>query len=245
MKKFVVADIHGGHKALVQCLERSGFDKEVDQLISLGDICDGRNEVFECVEELLSIKNLIAIRGNHDEWFYSFIRTGIHGGAWEQGAHATKESYGKRSMMIPESHERFFGTQMNYYVDEENRCFVHGGFNRHFPIGKQPYEYIYYWDRDLWNTALSFEATLRGYNEEDDFLIKPKFHMKDKFKEIYIGHTTTQFWKTTEYMKAANIYNLDCGAGGNGRLCMLNVDTKEAFYSDPMDDLYPEQKGRW
>ena len=255
-KIFCLGDVHGGYKALLQCLERSNFNKEEDTLISLGDICDGRDQVYECVEELLTIKNLVAIRGNHDQWFYEFIRTGIHGSQWTQGAHKTMESYINndshksendkytKTFKIPESHERFFGTQLNYYIDEKNRLFVHGGFNRHYDINKQSFEYIYYWDRDLWNSALSHEAVLRGFQKTGN-LKQPEFKIKDKFLEIYIGHTTTQFWNTTEYMKAANIYNVDCGAGGNGRLCMLNVDTKEAFYSDPLDQIYPEQKGRW
>ena len=57
-----------GHEALVQCLERSGFDKEKDRLISLGDIADGWTETAECFEELLTIKNLVVVRGNHDQW---------------------------------------------------------------------------------------------------------------------------------------------------------------------------------
>jgi Calcineurin-like phosphoesterase. len=67
-KTFVVGDIHGAHKALVQVLERSGFDKENDLLITLGDIADGWSEVYEVVEELLTIKHRIDIIGNHDEW---------------------------------------------------------------------------------------------------------------------------------------------------------------------------------
>lgn len=30
MKTFVMGDIHGAYKALIQCIERSGFDKEKD-----------------------------------------------------------------------------------------------------------------------------------------------------------------------------------------------------------------------
>lgn len=41
MRRFVVGDIHGAHKALVQCLERSGFNRDEDFLVSLGDLCDG------------------------------------------------------------------------------------------------------------------------------------------------------------------------------------------------------------
>lgn len=235
-KTFVIGDIHGGYKALLQCLERSNFNKEEDTLISLGDICDGWSEVYECVEELLSIKNLIAIRGNHDQWFYEFIRTGIHGSQWQQGADATKISYGKRSFMIPESHEKFFGTQMNYYVDDQNRCFVHGGFNRHSSIKEQPFPYIYYWDRDLWLQALSYGSMINNSH---------KFKMVDNFKEVFIGHTTTSCWnKECKPMKAANIWNLDTGGGFEGKITIMNVDTHEYWQSDNVKELYPNERGR-
>jgi len=40
-KTFVIGDIHGGYKALLQCFARSGFDYKKDKLICLGDITDG------------------------------------------------------------------------------------------------------------------------------------------------------------------------------------------------------------
>lgn len=50
-KTFVIGDIHGAYDALLQCLERSEFDYESDRLICLGDICDRRPHVKECVDE--------------------------------------------------------------------------------------------------------------------------------------------------------------------------------------------------
>jgi serine/threonine protein phosphatase 1 len=78
MRRFVMGDIHGDYIALVQCLERSGSDYYNDQLIQLGDISDGLKDVYECVDELLKIKNLVSIKGNHDEWFREFIESGYH-----------------------------------------------------------------------------------------------------------------------------------------------------------------------
>ena len=40
-RTLVIGDVHGNHRGLLQCLERSGFDKENDTLISLGDVADG------------------------------------------------------------------------------------------------------------------------------------------------------------------------------------------------------------
>ena len=92
MSTFVIGDIHGAHKALRQCLERSGFDRKKDTLIQLGDVADGYSDVYACVEELLSIPNLIAIKGNHDEWLNQFLETAYHPQGWMMGGEATARS---------------------------------------------------------------------------------------------------------------------------------------------------------
>ena len=55
---FVIGDIHGAYLALRQCLQRSDFDHENDQLICLGDVADGWPQTKECVDELLRINHL-------------------------------------------------------------------------------------------------------------------------------------------------------------------------------------------
>lgn len=254
MKTFCVGDIHGNYKGLKQALERSRFDYNNDLLITLGDICDGYNQVYECVEELLKIKNRIDIMGNHDEPFLSFIETGLHDWGWSQGGYGTLKSYGVtclgdnfkaiwdrdrvktnlNSGDIPETHKDFFKHQIDYYVDEKNRCFVHGGFNRHF-LMKEQNPAFFLWDRDLWYAALSFKDMNNDY----------KFKIKDNFTEVFIGHTSTVNWRNnTEPMKAANIWNLDTGGGYAGKITIMNVDTHEYFQSDHADVLYPDDVGR-
>lgn len=254
-KTFVVGDIHGAYKALIQCLERSNFDYNNDTLIQLGDVADGWDEVYECVEELLKIKNLIRIRGNHDEWFNQFILHNKHSIDWQQGGLGTLQSYclqldklyyNKNSggyitsllnTDIPTNHKDFFVKQINYWVDDKNRCFVHGGFNRHYKI-ERTLNHVLYWDRDLWLSALSYKQIDRGN------VPISKFKIKDNFSEIYIGHTTTTNWGSDKPMNAANIWNLDTGAGFSGKLTIMNIDTKEYFQSDSVLELYPNQKGR-
>jgi serine/threonine protein phosphatase 1 len=241
MRTFVIGDIHGAHKALVQCLERSGFDKENDTLIQLGDVADGWSEVYECVEELLTIKNLIAIRGNHDEWFNEYFRTGFHPCDFMQGGNGTRDSYNKHLGIgnVPQSHIEFFAKQHLYYKDENNRLFVHGGFNRHYTLEEnKKTPFIFYWDRDLWMAALSFEAMNRGNDEPI------KFKMKESCNEIFIGHTATTNWDTDKPMWAANIWNLDTGAGFRGKLTIMNIETKEYFQSDEVSGIYVNEKGR-
>lgn len=273
MRTFICGDIHGSYKALLQCIERSGFDYENDTLIQLGDVVDGWNQVYECVEELLKIKNLIHIKGNHDDWFLKFIEYGLHPTNWLQGGEGTLQSYcnalGKEYWVsrvggggyngnllesdIPVSHRKFFSTQARYYKDNNNNIFVHGGFNRHEPLSNQHEAQIFWWDRDLWLSALSYNT------------IKNKtlsFRIKEPCNEIFIGHTATVNWNSKEErtkngillsskgdpidypMHAANIWNLDTGAGFKGKLTFMNLETKEYYQSDKVDDLYIDQKGR-
>lgn len=257
MRTLVVGDIHGNYKGFKQALKRSNFDYDNDTLISLGDLVDGHEESYKVIGELYQISNLLLIKGNHDEWFKHFIRTGRHPEGWRQGAIATAESYTKELSRecvvgkfeteiivdltpedIPEHHRDLLDQQVAYIIDEKNRLFVHGGFNRHSLVVNQA-EHTFYWDRDFWNSALSYEAMTSGPLEE-----KPKFKIKDNFTEVFLGHTSTEFWGTDKPMNAANVWNLDTGGGWYGRITIMDVDTKEYWQSDRAETLYPNFKGR-
>lgn len=242
----VMGDVHGAYQALLQCLKRSNFDYQNDTLIQLGDIADGYPQVYECVEELLKIKNLIPLKGNHDEWFNEFIKTDFHPYYWTYGGKGTLISYlehiqkkgcyfasgsgFKTSLVsnnIPLSHQAFFNRQHLYYIDEKKRCFVHAGFNRNLAFYGQSLQ-AYYLDRSLWEDAMLFEKN------------KEKFETSPKFREIYIGHTQTTTWGKDKPLQALNIFNMDTGAGHSGRLTIMDIDTKTFWQSDPLPELYPK-----
>jgi len=263
MRRFVMGDIHGNYKGLLQCLERSGFDKEKDQLIQLGDVCDGYAYVKNCVDELLSIKDLIVIKGNHDDWFLQFLELGTHAVDWGMGGLGTLKSYALANTRwkqkpkpiqglmdygpsdptyitnlnpgdIPEDHIKFFKKQHNFYKDDDNNLFIHAGFNRHFPLSEQT-PYIFYWDRDLFSCALSAKNTDGNY----------KLKFKEEFKNIFIGHTSTTNWKNgTLPIFADRVINIDTGSGWTGKLTIMDVDTKEYWQSDLCKELYPNEQGR-
>lgn len=248
MRKFVMGDIHGGYKAMLQCLERSGFDYKNDLLIQLGDIVDGYPQVYECVEELLKINNLIAIRGNHDDWFNEFITTDYHPYYWTYGGKGTLISYlanagiergyilkgkgFKTSLQptdIPQTHKEFFYKQRPYYIDDKQRCFVHAGFKRLLPFEQQTTD-EFYWDRSLWADAISFS---KDPNQGGLACVS-------EFSEIYIGHTPTTKLNSTKPITAFNITNLDTGASKNGMLTIMDITTKQFWQSDLLVDLYSE-----
>lgn len=245
-----MGDIHGAYRALQQCLERSSFDHENDMLIQLGDVTDGFDEVYECVEELLKIKKLIAIKGNHDEWFNEFCSTGYHEQHWSQGGRGTVNSYLKHADKkpnfiaskffgfsanidpadIPAFHAEFFRNQRLYFVDDENNCFVHGGFNRYQDFYQQREE-TYYWDRSLFIDAMEYEQLRKK-------LPDITFETATPFKNIFIGHTNTIIWKTDQPLHAANVINMDTGAGWGGRLSIMEVGTDNLWQSDTVTELY-------
>jgi len=248
MRTFILGDVHGAHKALIQCLERSGFDKDTDTLVSLGDIVDGWSEVYECVETLLGIKNRIDIKGNHDEWAQIMFKTGTHPGL-HHGGKSTLESYikycgepkrvdGEIEWNITQSHIDFFNNQKMYHVDSEKNIFVHGGFNRHYTLEEnfKAMEDIFCWDRDLFLQALSSKSASSP---------TLKLKVKEPHNNIYIGHTPTLNWSVNQPIFAPPVINIDTGAGfRGGRLTIMNLETHEYFQSDDVETLYPNEKGR-
>jgi len=135
---------------------------------------------------------------------------------------------------IPESHKTFFRRQNSYYKDNDNNLFVHGGINLTIPV-KDTLPYIMMWDRHLWSRALQVKDT------------SMKLLYCEDFNQIFIGHTAT---RTHEPIKADKIWNVDTGAGGGGKLTIMDVDTNEYWQSDNIPSLYPDDdhnhnKNKW
>ncbi len=262
MKTFAIGDIHGNHKALLQVLELSKFDYDKDRLIVLGDVCDGWPFVRDCFDELLKIKNLIYILGNHDEWAMEWYdREGMYKNnphckpdrLWTtQGGEATLKSYGMTGYDLedlkemPEAHLNLLRTAKLYHV-EGNDIFVHAGIMENWPVESTNRD-VFLWDRDLIYRAWG----VHHYN--------PKFKIQH-YDNIFLGHTTTQaLFKVdgkkkytpeelaelgTKPLFMCNVVALDTGAGWNGKLTIMNVETKEYWQSDLAKKLYPDVKGRF
>jgi len=215
--RYVVADIHGNCKALKEVLKKSKFDYDNDEMIVLGDICDGYSDSYYVVEELLKIKNLTFVIGNHDVFFMSFMANGWAENIWtQQGGDATLKSYkssGYNYKKIPQTHKDFYNKGV-YYYELEDMMFVHGGF--HYPTTPEKSDIeTLTWDRTLFNRA---KNGIKIW----------------EWSKVFIGHTATQDSKpfiSNPVEDEATIINIDCGAGWKGRLCLYNIDTDEYFLS--------------
>lgn len=220
MRKLVIGDIHGNYQGMLEALEHAKFDQEKDLLISLGDIVDGQPHTAQVIEFLRKVPNFIGVRGNHDQWAIQWYQErGMDMNWYRQGGLETIASYHFDNMHeVKEQHLEFLEKQKQFYIDEENRAFVHAGYYSQEGLGHDT-ENAYYWDRDLWNIALSGKVS-----QQMPKILRPH-------KEIFIGHTTTMIWGTTEPMKACNVWNLDTGAGYSGKVTVMDVDTKEYWQS--------------
>lgn len=250
MRTFVIGDIHGGYRGLIQVLEAVNFDYEEDKLIALGDVTDGWSEVAECIELLLKIKNLVYIKGNHDEWTSRFLRLTMKTGPAEfnynwyrQGGKATYNSYYDKPDLL-DKHLEFLDNAQVYYVDEENRIFLHAGLDPDVDLDKQHFmdvgqktegeNAVFYWDRLFWRHV-------------SHALIHAEPIVWPKYKEIYIGHTPTNRKIEFEHglpVNAGNVWNMDTGAAYDGKVSIMDIDTKEITQSEPLYLLYPDEMGR-
>ena len=237
---FVIGDIHGGYFALIEVLEASNVTK-TDLLIFLGDYVDGWSDSPKVIDYLIKLKsthNCIFLKGNHDELLLNWLLTKEENPLWlKHGGAATVKSYSTVSEKTKQSHIQFLESLENYYLDDFNRLFVHAGFTNPNGIRSEYFPKMFYWDRTLWETALSLDPFLKP----DDLHYPKRFILHS---EIFIGHTpVTRINKTTPVNKA-NIWNIDTGAAFKGPLTIMNIDTKQFWQSKPVYEWYPNETGR-
>jgi len=203
-RTFVIGDIHGRIEALREVLSLSGYADGLDRLILLGDVCDRGLNTRQVLDLLITLKDPVLIKGNHDIWALKWMEEGVEPDKWlENGGVATIESYGCCHLNVPSSHIEFLKKGIPYY-EEKDCLFVHGGFDPEKPVKEQD-EDVLTWDRDL-----------------------PSYAQKQlipNYKKVFIGHTSTEI--VTGKLKPAFFRNLvmaDCGTGYCGRLCMMNTE---------------------
>jgi serine/threonine protein phosphatase 1 len=237
----VIGDIHGGFKALLQILDRSGTTAD-DCLVFLGDYVDGWSESPQLIDFLIELNNThecIFLRGNHEELLLDWLKYGKENEKWLfYGGDTTIKAYEDISNEIKSTHIGFIESLEDYYLDKKNRLFLHAGFTHINGVENEYFPRLLQWDRSLWEMALALD---------------PKLSVEDKYyperlklyDEIYIGHTpTTRIGKTTPVNAASVVWNLDTGAGFTGPLTIMDVETKQYWQSDLVSTLYATESTR-
>ena len=243
MKKFVIGDIHGGLKALVQVLKKTNFNAE-DTLIFLGDYADGWSESPAVIDYLIALQQrqkCIFIRGNHDqlllEWLTNVNQNSDKSLWYLHGGDATVLSYQDINDTTKSKHITFLKSLQDYYIDENNRLYLHAGFSNQRGVENEFFKPSFYWDRTLWEMVMALDKNLAT-----DSIFYPK-RLK-LYNEIFIGHTPVTYIGKEVPVNFANVWNVDTGAAFKGKLTIMDVASKEFHQSEPLPDLYPNEKGR-
>ncbi|WP_300570948.1 metallophosphoesterase family protein [Flavobacterium sp.] len=240
MRTLVIGDIHGGLKALEQIIERAAVSTK-DTLIFLGDYVDGWSQSPQVLDYLIALdkrQNCLFLRGNHDELLLHWLQNNHDNPMWYQhGGESTVIAYDAISEEKKHEHISFLLSLRNYHIDEQNRLFIHAGFTNSKGVTIEHFPRMLYWDRTLWEMALSLDEKL-----ERDSVLYPK-RLKI-YSEIFIGHTPVTQINETVPVHKASVWNIDTGAAFKGPLTIMDIDTKEFWQSDSLAQLYPNEIGR-
>ena len=239
-RTLVIGDIHGGFRALEQVMLRVALQPE-DRLIFLGDYVDGWSQSRQVIEYLIELDKKYSctfILGNHDAWCEEWLRGWGAASDWLfHGGQATVDSYAAADEKEKERHLEFLNRMLPYLEDEHRRLFIHAGFSSMHGPAKEHFPSNFFWDRTLWETALAVDGLIPR-----ESLFYPKRLLR--YDEIFIGHTPTTNYDIDTPMHKCNVWNVDTGAAFQGRISVMDVDTKEYWQSDIVQTLYPGEKGR-
>ncbi|WP_130734906.1 metallophosphoesterase family protein [Flavobacterium sp. J27] len=240
MSTFVIGDIHGGLKGLLEVVQKVNFQK-TDTIIFLGDYVDGWSESVAVIDYLITLnktQNCIFLRGNHDDLLLNYLKNNKYSDEWlNHGGKSTLEAYKNATTETITNHIYFLESLFPYFVDKDNRLFIHAGFTNLKGVTYEYFKPLYYWDRTLWECAIALDPLMSIDDERYPKRLK-------LYHEIFIGHTPVSLiGKTTPY-NVANVWNIDTGAAFKGPITILNVETKSFWQSQPLHMLYPSEKGR-
>lgn len=235
MRRLVVGDIHGAYKALMQVLERASFNAQEDMLISVGDYVDGWPQTPEVIEYLIALPHFKGILANHDDWTLAWLTSNEREYMWlAQGGQATLGAYLERADKAMQVRHRDFLASLPAYLEIDDMLFMHGGciYPDYLARVKDMDPYTIMWDRDLYYQFVNAQS------QDIKMSVAP-------YSKVFIGHTqTTRQLPNHLPFHYCGLWNIDQGAGWNGKLTVMDIDTCEQWQSDLVPTLYPDVKGR-
>ena len=232
-RRLVIGDIHGSYRALMRVFEKASVSYD-DEVFFVGDISDGYPETLECLRLFYSMRNFHGVIGNHDFWLMNYLSAREAPLHWlNQGGNHTVKSIDKATKRERLMYAEFLSS-WPYVLKTGNDFIMHGGpadftiqeLEEISEIKRHTYEekdrsspgYKVAWNRDY------FYNTLEGTQK----------HLENR---IIVGHTPV---KNHPYVsKDGMLVNLDTGAGFNGPVTMMDIDSMEIFQSKGSDTYYP------
>jgi serine/threonine protein phosphatase 1 len=208
---FAIGDIHGCFEKLKRLIEKIDIDWDKDKLIFLGDYIDRGPDSFKVVEFLISLRkrhrNIILLKGNHEEMLENFLSGNNRVGYLMDGGQQTIDSYLKHNRAnsgfpMPEEHLDFFRS-LDLFHQTDGYIFVHAGLKKGIPLEQQnPREIL--WIRE------------------------PFVHSKADFgKRVVFGHTPFD-----APLLEANKIGIDTGAVYGNKLSCIRLPDEMIFSVD-------------
>ncbi|WP_145488078.1 metallophosphoesterase [Yersinia aleksiciae] len=157
---FVVGDIHGCYKKLMDALDRVQFERSVDLLVSVGDLADRGPQNIECYE-LINANWFCAARGNHEQMAIDVLAGGeadswmANGGRWffslDDSKKSQVEQLIKQAEQLPlvieitTEHGKYVIAHADYPSDE-------------YVYGKAINQHLVVWNRKRLSAAMKGES---------------------------------------------------------------------------------------
>ncbi|MGU8989570.1 metallophosphoesterase family protein (plasmid) [Clostridium perfringens] len=221
MSSYVISDLHGCFEKFSKMLSTINFTDR-DTLYILGDIIDRGPDSLKIIDFIVCKKNIVWIKGNHEELFEDYCETG-DGSLWfYNGGKSTFEEISKRGLDFQNCLYEYI-RKLPLYKVVDKFILVHGGLylpknylsmHINYILQEQDSSFVL-WDR----SGVHDERVLDNYT-------------------IICGHTPVQTI-TNDYKNPPAILHrngrifIDCGCcfkNSNGLLACLRLDDMMEFY---------------
>lgn len=159
---FAISDVHAHYDAMKKIVDqiRHFLDKGDSRLIMLGDFIDRGPASYECLrmafdlQQIYGMDKVVALRGNHEEWFLDFLFRGEDIWLKEDKHYRTsgtflfdeqkevlKKMYDREEVLsylkecIKKNHKELISwlKKLPYFYETETQIFVHAGVDEEIP----------------------------------------------------------------------------------------------------------------
>lgn len=218
--EYVMSDIHGCYDKFISMLKLINFSEE-DTLYILGDIFDRGDKPLQILDYIVSHKNIILLKGNHEQMFEEYFENGDVQLWYWNGGDTTHQELVKRDYLQEESIYRYI-RKLPYVKVVDKFILVHADL--YLPKG---YE------------NLTTDEIIKEQEEEFCLWNRPDYHNLKQLKNYVIIHGHTPVQTITNGINDVKILHkdnhifIDCGCvfeKANGKLACLCLDTMEEYY---------------
>ena len=203
MKIFAVSDIHSFYNEFIKALKEQGFEENNPEhlLVCCGDYFDRSNSPYQVMEYLMSLENVVLIKGNHEELMEEMLERGYP--CWHDKSNGTWDTfkylfpYAKiraknRKKISPECdavHDLIkpFYKKMVDYFETENYVFVHGWVPYSKAIETQEADWREgNWSQSRWENGIKINHY--GYNPTGKTVVCGHYHCSYGWSHIAQKH---------------------------------------------------------